>query len=178
MRDYAKYREDIKTTLLIHMQNTCESYINDENKEKIILWGNSEINHIEEMKLIYNSFPEDRKPNFITMEDILRYEKEMVLKKDDAFTLRLYELDNVVPITKNNKKQNGTYLWYKVESKNDFAILNRAYENKLAEPKRFPEIICIQLSSIGMMEYYASEMLQAEKIYWEQIGYELNFKPL
>jgi len=29
-----------------------------------------------------------------------------------------------------------------------------------------------------MMEYYASEMLQAEKIYWEQIGYELNFKPL
>jgi len=105
MRDYAKYREDIKTTLLIHMQNTCESYINDENKEKIILWGNSEINHIEEMKLIYNSFPEDRKPNFITMEDILRYEKEMVLKKDDAFTLRLYELDNVVPITKTIKNK-------------------------------------------------------------------------
>lgn len=33
--------------------------------------------HIEDMKKLYNSFPDERKPEWLSMEEIETYEKEM-----------------------------------------------------------------------------------------------------
>jgi hypothetical protein len=36
---------------------------------------------IENMKAIYNSFPDEDKPEWLTMDQILEYEKRMVLEQ-------------------------------------------------------------------------------------------------
>jgi hypothetical protein len=38
----------------------------------------TEQEHIDAMKKLYNSFPADQKPEWLTWEQILEYEKEMV----------------------------------------------------------------------------------------------------
>ena len=41
------------------------------------LWAGDEKSQIENMKALWNSFPEEDKPEWLTWEDILEYEKQM-----------------------------------------------------------------------------------------------------
>lgn len=42
------------------------------------IWADTMEEHIAEMKRLYNSFVEDKKPKWLTWEQILDYEKELV----------------------------------------------------------------------------------------------------
>jgi hypothetical protein len=63
--------------MLSRMQSDCEYFLNYGNRNKSRLWAGSVKEQIEEMKKLHNSFPEGQKPEWLTYEGILDYEKRM-----------------------------------------------------------------------------------------------------
>jgi len=64
--------------MLDRLKSDCEYYLNCGNRCKKHLYYDDEQKHIDEMKKLYNSFSEDKKPEWLTWEQILTYEKQMV----------------------------------------------------------------------------------------------------
>ena len=67
--------------LLGRLQADCEYYLGFGNRNPRRLWAGSEKEQIEYMVKIYESFQEDEKPMWITMEKIKEYSKEMGVTK-------------------------------------------------------------------------------------------------
>lgn len=67
--------EEFRYMLLNRMQVDCEYYLT--SKHPKFLWANNEYKQIEYMKAIWNSFPDDGKPEWLTMEQIENYEKKL-----------------------------------------------------------------------------------------------------
>lgn len=66
-------------SFLGRLQCDCEYYLNFGNRNaKHCLWFEDEQEHVNAMKEIYNNFPDDKKPQWISYERILEYEKQMV----------------------------------------------------------------------------------------------------
>lgn len=65
--------------ILSTLRDSCIYYLGYGNRSKEGLLGKNEQYHINEMKKNYNGFTEDKKPEWITMNDILDYEKKMVI---------------------------------------------------------------------------------------------------
>ena len=63
------------------LESDCKYYLGFGNRSKKCLWYQDEKEHIEGMKNIYNSFEEHAKPEWITFEQILQYEKEMLQRE-------------------------------------------------------------------------------------------------
>lgn len=63
--------------MLGRMQSDCEYFLGFGNRSTSRLSGENVSDHIEDMKELYNSFPQGLKPQWLTFEDILRYEKQM-----------------------------------------------------------------------------------------------------
>lgn len=69
--------------LLDRLRSDCEYFLGYGNGSERHLWAGNIDDQIAKMKELYNSFTDDQKPEWITMEDINNYEKEMKeLKKD------------------------------------------------------------------------------------------------
>lgn len=76
-----RYIEDsnkFKYMLLDRLRSDCDYYLGYGNRNKKQLWAGNEQGQIDEMKKIYNNFTEDKKPEWLTYEQILEYEKAMV----------------------------------------------------------------------------------------------------
>ena len=65
--------------MLGRLQMDCEYYLGNGNRNSKQLWALNETDHIEEMKKLYNKFADDKKPEWLTMDQILEYEKQMLL---------------------------------------------------------------------------------------------------
>ena len=63
--------------LLSRLQMDCNYYLDNGNKYDGHLWAGNVKDQINKMKELYNSFPEDQKPEWLTMNQILEYEKAM-----------------------------------------------------------------------------------------------------
>lgn len=64
--------------MLDRLRSDCEYYLGNGNRFAGHLWvSNDEKGHIELMKALWNSFPADGKPEWLTYEKILDYEKQM-----------------------------------------------------------------------------------------------------
>jgi len=70
--------EKFNYQMLGRLQMDCKYYLGNGGKCKKYLWALDENEQIEEMKKLYNSFKDDKKPEWITYEKILEYEKLMV----------------------------------------------------------------------------------------------------
>lgn len=70
--------DSFKYMLLSRMRSDCDYYLGNGNRLKKFLWSNNEREHIANMKALWNSFPADEKPEWLTMEQIEEYEKEML----------------------------------------------------------------------------------------------------
>ncbi len=68
-----------KYMLLDRMKMDCNYYLGNGNRLKKYLWSGDEKEHIENMKALWNSFPEDGKPERLTMEQIENYEKQIIV---------------------------------------------------------------------------------------------------
>lgn len=66
---------EYKYNLLSRMEQDCKYYLQHPHENH--LWAGNVEEHIEDMKKIYNSFPEEEKPEWLSMEEIETYEKEM-----------------------------------------------------------------------------------------------------
>lgn len=69
--------------LLSRMKQDCVYYLNGHKLDKF-LWAGNPKDQIECMKWLYNSFSEDKKPEWVSLEDIEKYEKEMINNNKSA----------------------------------------------------------------------------------------------
>lgn len=63
--------------MLGRLESDCKYYLGNGNRYAKHLWAGDEKRQIEEMKRIYNSFTDDKKPEWLTWTQILQYEKEL-----------------------------------------------------------------------------------------------------
>lgn len=80
VEEVLKQEEKLRYMLLDRMQQDCEYYLGCGNRHPKHLWALNEKDHITTMKALYNSFSDDKKPEWITMHDIARYELKMLPK--------------------------------------------------------------------------------------------------
>lgn len=64
--------------MLSRLKMDCDYYLGNGNRYNKRLWAGDEQKQIDEMKKLYNSFPEGEKPNWLTYDKILKYEELMV----------------------------------------------------------------------------------------------------
>lgn len=78
MEDYVRNSEPkFRYMLLDRMRQDCEYYFGNGGMNPKNLCNGDERAQIDEMKDIWNSFPDDGKPEWLTWEQILDYEKRM-----------------------------------------------------------------------------------------------------
>lgn len=70
--------ETFRYQLLSRLQADCEYYLNYGNRNKKFLWSGDEKEQIELMVLLYESFSEDKKPEWLSFEQIKEYEKKII----------------------------------------------------------------------------------------------------
>lgn len=63
--------------LLGRLKADCEYFLGFGNRYEKHLWAKNVKDHIAKMKEIFTAMPENMKPDWLTMDDILEYEKKM-----------------------------------------------------------------------------------------------------
>lgn len=85
---------EYKYMLLDRLKQDCEYFLGNGNgNAEHSLWAKDIDEQIEKMKEIYNSFSEEEKPDWITLEDINYYEKRMKEYNKDVKTEDLSDKD-------------------------------------------------------------------------------------
>lgn len=64
--------------LLSRMKGDCDYYLGYGNRGQKALWAGDEEEQIEVMKLLWNSFANNGKPEWLTWDEILYYESQMI----------------------------------------------------------------------------------------------------
>ena len=78
MEDWlAKSEPRFRYQLLDRLRQDCNYYFGNGGKNPKNLWAGDETIQIKTMKDIWNSFPDEDKPEWLTWEEILNYEKRM-----------------------------------------------------------------------------------------------------
>lgn len=77
-----QWNESFRYQLLSRMQSDCEYYLGCGHRLAKHLWAGDEAGQIGYMKALWNSFPSEGKPEWLSYEQILEYEKNMVTKED------------------------------------------------------------------------------------------------
>lgn len=72
-----KSESDFKYQLLDRLKQDCEYFLGWGDRDEKRLWALNPQDQISYMKAIWDHFPENQKPEWLSMEDILKYEKEM-----------------------------------------------------------------------------------------------------
>ena len=67
--------EKFRYMMLSRLKQDCDYYLG--NRSTKYLWAGSEKDQIQEMKTRHNAFTDDKKPEWLTWVDILRYENLM-----------------------------------------------------------------------------------------------------
>ena len=85
---------EYKYMLLDRLKQDCEYFLGNGNgNAEHSLWAKDIDKQIEKMKEIYNSFSEEEKPDWVTLEDINNYEKRMKEYNKDVKTEDLSDKD-------------------------------------------------------------------------------------
>ena len=67
--------------LLSRLQSDCNYYLGYGNRDpKHCLWAGDEQAQIDKMRELWHSFPEDKKPEWLTLEQINEYATKMGVK--------------------------------------------------------------------------------------------------
>lgn len=66
--------------MLDRLKSDCDYYLGYGRRNSGCLWAKEVKGHIDHMKAIWSSFSEDEKPEWLTWEQILDYEREMCEK--------------------------------------------------------------------------------------------------
>lgn len=79
--DIIQRDSEFRYQLLDRMKSDCEYYLNYGNRNPKCLWTKDEESQIEFMIKLHDSFKEDEKPEWLTMDEILAYSKKMITTK-------------------------------------------------------------------------------------------------
>ena len=69
--------EKFRYMMLSRLKQDCDYFLGNGNRSIKYLWAGSEKDQIQEMKTRHNAFTDDKKPEWLTWGDILRYEALM-----------------------------------------------------------------------------------------------------
>lgn len=64
--------------MLGRLKSDCDSYLGYGNRNEDRLWASSVKEQISKMKKLHNWFPEDKKPEWLTWDEIIEYENRMI----------------------------------------------------------------------------------------------------
>ena len=70
-------KEKFNYQMLSRLQSDCNYFLGNGNRNEKYLWDGSVEVHIDEMKKLYNYFDDNKKPEWLTWDNILSYENEM-----------------------------------------------------------------------------------------------------
>lgn len=73
--------EKFKYMMLDRMKSDCIYFLSFGNRSQSSLWSGNAMDHIEDMKALYNSFPDDKKPEWLTLDQIKEFENLMIYNK-------------------------------------------------------------------------------------------------
>lgn len=96
---------------------------------------------------------------------------------NQAEQLRIKNLDDIIPLTSGGTNENNYFIWYYVQTKKDFDIVNKAYREQFCEPEQYPEIMCVESYSgyeDDAYEYYLSQIKDLTCDFWKQLGYKIT----
>ena len=74
--------EGVYRILTDRLRSDCEYYLNYGNRHPKSLWAGDEKLQIEFMIKLHESFKEDEKPEWLTMDEILEYSKKMIAQEE------------------------------------------------------------------------------------------------
>lgn len=74
---FQRSKHEFEYRMLSKLQSDCAYYLGYGNRSLSILCNNSVQTHIDRMKELWNDFPADQKPEWLTWEQLLQYEKAM-----------------------------------------------------------------------------------------------------
>lgn len=72
-----QHDEKFRYQLLGRMRSDCNYFLGNGNRLDKFLWAGNVESQIAYMKALYNSFPDNKKPEWISLEDINNYEDAM-----------------------------------------------------------------------------------------------------
>lgn len=75
---YKKNPYEFSYQMLSRLKSDCDYYLGYGNRCTDHLYYKDEQRHIDEMKNLYNIFPDNKKPEWLTWEQLLQYEKDIV----------------------------------------------------------------------------------------------------
>lgn len=70
--------EKFNYMMLSRLKSDCDYYLGNGNRYDRHLWGGDKAGIIKEMKRLHDSFPEGKKPEWLTYEQLLEYEKQIM----------------------------------------------------------------------------------------------------
>lgn len=109
--------------LLDRLVQDCKYYLGNGNRFDGNLWAGSVDKQIAKMKELWNKFPEDMKPEWLSMEDIENYEKEMTAeKKTERRVLGEYKSIKNEDIESANKEEIQLYYKFMNEIREELDI--------------------------------------------------------
>lgn len=113
----------------------------------------------------------------------LEYEKqlatdELIAKADK---LRLVDLDDTYPLDTDGQYVSDckSFTWYQVCDEEDYNTINALFNNEIAKPTSYPEIICVETEGecyCDVYDYRLSDMEKSTIAFWKNFGYEVEFK--
>lgn len=80
IEEVLRHDEKFRYMLLDRMKIDCLYFLGNGNRSSKYLWAGDEKEHISIMKAIHNSFPDDKKPEWLTIEDIIDLEHQLCLE--------------------------------------------------------------------------------------------------
>ena len=77
-KDILKGDERFRYQMLSRLQGDCNYYLGYGNRNPKVLWAQNVKEQIELMKALWKSFASNDKPEWLSWEDILKFEKAMM----------------------------------------------------------------------------------------------------
>ncbi|KGA83798.1 hypothetical protein KQ41_07160 [Lysinibacillus fusiformis] len=77
MEEQPSPAEKFNYMMLSRLQSDCDYYLGHGGRNERHLWAGNVSEQIVKMKELFNSFNDDKKPEWITLDDILEYENKM-----------------------------------------------------------------------------------------------------
>ena len=78
MENWGRYEPRFRYMMLSRMKQDCDYYLSYGGRSANHLWADEEKAQIENMKALWRSFPDEDKPEWLTWEELLDYEKKMI----------------------------------------------------------------------------------------------------
>ena len=77
MKEIMTHKPELRYRLLSRMVSDCRYYLGYGRRCRKYLWGQDETEHIRYMFMLYDSFPDREKPEWLSRADIIAFGRQM-----------------------------------------------------------------------------------------------------